>query len=639
MGDACGKKTLVSRGYARPFGIRPDIRRVRVVCRAARLVFVSHPAFYMRAMLAALRHSRGLRAPVAARYYTNYMKMFFGWCAGIALVAGGAYYFAYSGGSADGVQIAFKAPETIAYGAPFEFKIGIGNSSSAVWKNASLSLALPSGFVFMDGATGTGFMVKQLGDVGKGSFTEIPFKIMAVAEAEANVDGTALSIALLAVPFQTELSYAQDGSSTVFQKKEQWLPPVPSSAFKLAIEAPEKAASGEEIKLVIAYANKTGEDLDGLTVRIAYPNSFTFSSASTDPDRGNDIWNIGGLKNGSSDTLTVKGRFNGVGTGRFSVAVVRSSGLSNYPIAVAAVLVAIENALIGIAMDVNDTEDFVAHVGDTLAYTVSYTLDGMIAPKGGLDITADLLSPLFDASSIVLADGGIFRRGASGSPQIVWHVAKPDTEGGSVGFSVKVKPDYGIRRLGDRNFILKVHGEVVAGTTSAALDYETKLAGQTLVTAKGYFRDADSGMVNKGTLPPTVGTATQYTIHWRIINYATDVRGITVRASLPAGVTVTGSVKSNINTKPSYDASAKEVLWKIDRISATTGLFGIAPEAIFQVSSVPEASMKGKNAPLLGVTDLSATDDFTGKTITTTAPAVTTALPDDPTIVDQGLVQ
>lgn len=563
------------------------------------------------------------------------MKAFFGWCAAIALIAIAGYYFVSMGGSADGVQIAFKAPSAIAYGAPFELKVGIGNSSSAVWKNASLSLVLPSGFVFTEGATGAGFMAKQLGDVGKGSFTEIPFRVMAVA----GTDGDATSAVFLTAPFTAELSYAQNGSATIFEKKEQWLPPAPRAAFDLAITAPEKAASGEEVKLVIAYANKTGEDLDGLTVRIAYPDSFAFSSASADPDRGDGVWNIGGLKNGSSDTLTVKGRFNGMGTGQVSVAVVRSSGLSQYPIAAAAASILVENAPLDIAIDVNDQEDYAARLGDTLAYTVSYTMDGMAMPKGGLDIVVNLLSPLFDMSSIVPADGGIFRRGASGSPQVAWHVAKPDTEGGSVGFSVKVKPDYGIRRLGDRNFILKVRGEVAAGTAVAALDYETKLIGQTLITARGYFRDADSGMVNKGVLPPKAGALTEYTVHWKIVNYATDVRGITVRAPLSAGVSFTGKASSNIDTKPSYDMSRKEVVWKIDRVSATTGLFGISPEAVFQISSVPDESMKGKNAPLLGETALSATDDFTGKEITATAPEVTTALPDDASAAGQGIVQ
>ncbi len=584
------------------------------------------------------------------------MKGLWGWIAAVIAAGCVTYYFLFAGGNAAGVQIVFKGPEKIAYGAPFDLKVGVGNSSAAVWKNASLSLTLPAGFVFTGAGAGAGFMAKQIGDVGIGSFTEIPFTVMAVAEAPEGSDSVPDSVnglgavgkgneaevplsGLKPAAFQAQLSYTQGGSSAVFEKTEEWMPPPVASGFELAVSAPEKAASGEQVEIVLTYANKTGEDLDGLTVKVAYPDSFIFASASADPDIGSGTWNIGGLKQGSADSLAIKGRFTASGSAKFAVSVVRSSGSGKYPIAAGTASVEVESAPLALTMDVNDQPDYAARLGDTLAYTLSYTMDGMKAPRDGIDVTADLLSPLFDAASAVPADGGTLGRGPDGVPRISWHVARPDTEGGSVRFSVKIKGDYGIRRLGDRNFILKVHGEAKAGTTVGALDYETKLAGQTDVSARGYFRDADSGIVNKGAMPPKVGVATEYTVHWKLVNYATDVRGVAVRAKLPQGVTFTGSVKSNVDGKPVYDAATREVVWKLDRISATTGLLGTAPEAVFQLSSVPTAGMSGKNAPLLGVTDLAATDDFAGIAIHSSAPEVTTALPDDATVAGQGIVQ
>ncbi len=570
---------------------------------------------------------------------------------GVALVAGGAYYFLFAGGSAEGVQIVFKGPEKISYGAPFELTVGVGNSSAAVWKSASLSLTLPAGFIFIGGASGGSFITKQIGDVGIGSFTEIPFTVMAVAEApkgEMNaVDGYGAvgkgeeptPVAENPVAFVAELSYVQGGSSAIFQKAEEWLPPIITSGFEVTITAPEKAASGEEAEISITYANKTGEDLDGLVVKASYPRSFIFTSASAEADVGDGTWNIGGLKRGSADSILIKGRFTEVGTAQFGVSVARANGAAKYPIAAAGTSVEVTAAPLALVMDVNDQPDYVARTGDTLAYTLSYTMDGLTPAKSGITITADLFSPFFDMATVVPADGGIVGRGKDGIPRISWHVAKPSSEGGSVGFTVKVKSDYGIRRLGDRNFVLKVHGEVVSGATVGSLDYETKLMGRTDVTASGYFRDAASGIVNKGVMPPRVGNLTEYTVHWKLVNYATDVRGVTVRAKLPQGVTFTDKAKSNVDTKPTYDAGTREVVWKLDRISATTGLIGTAPEAVFQLSSVPTVDMKGKNAPLLGSTDLSATDDFTGVVIHSSAPEVTTALPDDATAVGQGIVQ
>jgi hypothetical protein len=439
--------------------------------------------------------------------------------------------------------------------------------------------------------------------------------------------------------FVAQLSYVQSGSSAVFEKTAEWTSPAISSGFELVVTAPEKAASGEQVEIEITYANKTGGDLNNLVVKAEYPPSFVFASASPDPDGGDGTWNIGGLKKGSADSIVIKGRFTEVGTARFGISVVRSSGAIKYPIAAATANVDVATAPLALLVDVNDQPDYVARLGDTLSYTLSYTMDGLKVPRGGFDMTADLFSPLFDVATAIPTDGGIIGRGPDGVPQIRWHIAKPDTEGGSVGFTVKVKSDYGIRRLGDRNFILKVHGEIMAEGSLGVLDYETKLAGRTDVVVRGYFRDADSGIVNKGVLPPKVGNLTEYTVHWKLTNYATDVRGVTVRALVPQGVTFTGNVKSNVDGKPMYDSSTREVIWKIDRISATTGLLGTAPEAVFQVASVPTMDMKGKNAPLLGITDLSATDDFTGAIIHSSAPEVTTALPDDATVTGQGIVQ
>ena len=585
-----------------------------------------------------------------ARYHAKYMKGFFGWIFGIAIVAGGAYYFLFAGASPTGAQVTFKGPEKISYGAPFELAVGVGNSSAAVWNGATVSLTLPTGFVFAGDLAGAGFMTKQIGDLGIGSFTEIPFTVMAVAGvADSASDaasgdgvvgtGDAMPVVISPDAFVVELSYVQTGSSAVFQKTEEWLPPAITSGFEITLTAPEKAASGEEIEISITYANKTGGDLDGLVVKADYPRSFVFKSASADPDMGDGVWNIGGLKKGSADSLVIKGRFTEAGAAPFSVTVARATGAVKYPIAAARASVEVTTAPLTLMMDVNDQPDYVARTGDTLAYTLSYTLDGLTVSKNGLAITADLFSPFFDTATVMPVDGGRLVRGPDGVPRISWHVSRPDSEGGSVGFTVKVKNDYGIRRLGDRNFVLRVHGEVASGATVGSLDYETKIMGATAVTASGYFRDAAAGIVNKGVMPPKVGNLTDYTVHWKLVNYATDVRGVTVRAKVPAGVTFTGITKSNVDGKPVYDAASREVVWRLDRISATTGLIGTAPEAVFQLSSVPTPDMKGKNAPLLGITDFSATDDFTGVTIHSSAPEVTTALPDDATAAGQGIVQ
>ena len=142
--------------------------------------------------------------------------------------------------------------------------------------------------------------------------------------------------------------------------------------------------------------------------------------------------------------------------------------------------------------------------------------------------------------------------------------------------------------------------------------------------------------MNSGNLPPQVGKATQYTVHWIITNYSTDISDVVVAAPLASGVSWTGQIKSNIDSVPLYDSQTNIVTWTIPRIVATKGVIGDPIEAIFQISATPNAAQLNQFEPLLGETNLSATDDFTDLAITSVAPALSTNLIYDPTVGQNG---
>ena len=157
------------------------------------------------------------------------------------------------------------------------------------------------------------------------------------------------------------------------------------------------------------------------------------------------------------------------------------------------------------------------------------------------------------------------------------------------------------------------------------------------VDAKAYFRDATAGILNEGPFPPKVNRATNFTVHWLITNYGTDISGIEVKAFLGPNVKMTNLAKSNAGSVPAYNAQTQEVSWQIDKIIATKGLLGSPPEAIFQVEVIP--SQAGNYWPLIQGTSLKATDDFTGISLTAVDSAITTLLPDDRTVLSsQGIV-
>jgi hypothetical protein len=173
---------------------------------------------------------------------------------------------------------------------------------------------------------------------------------------------------------------------------------------------------------------------------------------------------------------------------------------------------------------------------------------------------------------------------------------------------------------------------VEAKKTLTVANLETKVGGSILVGAKGLFRDAASGILNKGPWPMKSGQGTQFTIHWVIVNYATDVSNVSLKTFLGGNIKLIGTPKSTIQSVPIYNENTQELRWDIPDIVATKGIVGTPVEAIFQVEALPSVANVGDDMTLIGKTELRATDDFTGESLTAEDIEVTTDKLDDPTV-------
>jgi len=266
-----------------------------------------------------------------------------------------------------------------------------------------------------------------------------------------------------------------------------------------------------------------------------------------------------------------------------------------------------------IKINLNESDNFVAKPGDVLNYSIAFT-------NQLSSLSAQLNGEMLDWSGY-------------GSYALNW--ANPVSP---VTFQAKVKPNYSIKRLGDKNFLIKASAEGRLGDKISVAKLETKVGGKVEVKAKGFFRDASAGILNRGSLPPKVGQPTDFTIHWLLSNYGTDIKNVRVSAVLPDGVEWTGQTKSSLPVGPVYNSATREVSWNLERILATSGALGDLIEAIFQVTLTPRAAMIGKYTPLIGATQITATDEFTDQILNFSFAEITTALPDDLTVGGQGIV-
>jgi hypothetical protein len=209
---------------------------------------------------------------------------------------------------------------------------------------------------------------------------------------------------------------------------------------------------------------------------------------------------------------------------------------------------------------------------------------------------------------------------------------------GSVQFTIGLKNSWPILSPNDKNFTVQVKANIrslsvpagiTADQTVSNAELITKLGGQAALATTMYFEEPSDAVTNQGPYPPQVNQATQYTVHWQIRNYSTDLKDVHVAATLQSGARMVKVIKSTAASSPVYDSQTGRVTWDISSIAATQGALGAPVEAIFQIEATPAVNQAGSDIVLMSDTALTATDAFTGRLIEISNLAKSSNLPDD----------
>lgn len=530
------------------------------------------------------------------------------------------------------LSLTMEAPDSVLSGVPFELKVNFSNNSGAVLSDVRLTLSLPDGVSFFGQNPRKTLDNKSLGNVGVGSLIQESYKLIMFSPEMA------------AKKIKAAINYAPVSLGARFEKSETSEIKVRTSGVELQFSLPETITSGEEFPIDVAYRNISDQDFSNLELKFEYPANFSYSKSSLRPDSGNNLWILGDLRSNSEGKLTVTGSALGAEGDalEFKTFLSRQASGYHYPVSENSVKTTIGASPVSLNIRLNDSGEYITKPGETLNYLVSY-INRTDAPLTNLVIKAKLIGEMFDLNSVQTA--GFFR---ASDNTLIWNSANipnliavlPGTAG-AISFSVKVKENYPIRRFSDKNFSLRTQAESEAnGKIVSKTQLETKVSGNVGVDAKAYFRDADSGFLNSGPFPPKVGQVTNFTIHWLLKSFASDINNIEVRAPLSNNVKMVGEPKSNSGLPPFYDSLSNEMVWKVDKIAANQGVISSPIEAIFQVEAVPPEASIGNHLPIFGNTTVKAIDGFTNQELTAADFAITTALPDDPTISQPaGVVQ
>ncbi len=556
---------------------------------------------------------------------------------GLVVVASGIFlFFLLFGGGSQSVELTLTAPAEATRGVPFDVTVAISNTQEQVLKDATVNLDLPKGAIYLGVTTDkTNGVSEDIGDVGVGSIAKRTYKVIAVDPV-----GSKESI-------RASISYTGSGRSRFnFEDKKEVA--VTSEGVEVTTKMPDQVLRGSTFEFEVNYKNISKFDFPDLALKANYPDTFHFESASFPPDEADSYWRLGELRSNSVGKLLIKGTYMGSSDQPLEIPVVLNAQYlgHDYPIAESSSSVALAPSPVSLSITVNNQDGYVARAGDKLTFTIHYE------NKSGIALADTVLTAALSGDMI---DYNTLQTNAQVndiSKMLTWNSSNVPVfkllDAGAVGdvtATVSLKNLFPIERVGNKNYSVKAFAEfsspsvpyyVKAGKTVAAAKSETKIVGLVALESKLYFRDADANVVNLGPFPPKVGMPTEYTVHWRIRNFSTDLSNVVVHAPLAPNVIFASAVKSSLSALPAYDASTGLVTWNVGKVSATKGVVGDPLEAVFKVRAMPAATDARQFMQILGESSLTSTDDFTGLELDTRAGSLSTVLSDDPTVGQDG---
>jgi hypothetical protein len=381
---------------------------------------------------------------------------------------------------------------------------------------------------------------------------------------------------------------------------------------------PSKVEPGRNFNLRINYFSSVDFPLSNLRIEVEYPSGFEFIS-SNPPSMEKNEWEIPLLTRGDGGRVEILGKILG-NVGETKIFRAKLSLLLEgklIPLKETEKGIGLMKPSLYLRQEINGNPEYVASPGEWLHYEIYFKNVGG-EELTNLSIIDKLEGEAFDFQSLKSELGEC--RPADTSVIFDWRNVPQlqrllPSEEGKVDFWVKVKDDLSSLSAP----ILK--NKVFVGEVKE--EFLTKISAKLEIVQKGYYYDEIFG--NSGPLPPEVGKETTYTIVWRVNGYYSSFKEVTVKATLPPEVNLTGKIfPEELTSKFSFDPQSREVVWTVGDLGGAT-----SPQLAFQISFSPKENQRGTKAILVGEATASGEDSWTGKILETSAPPVDTSLPYD----------
>ncbi len=446
-----------------------------------------------------------------------------------------------------------------------------------------------------------------------------------------------------------ELSYQPGEITSTFTNQAEFLTKIISVSLILDFDLPRQLVSDQSFDFSLRYLNQGEVSFDNLRIQIDYPIGFTFQSAEPRASEEDTIWSLADVMAGEEGKIFIQGAIQGEKgeskTFKAQLGLFKDDQFTPMVETVSSFLISVSP--LSVSQTVNGATDYIAQAGQKLTYQINYKNTTDVGIRD-VNITSKLVGSALDLTSLELAKGSF----DGASQTITWRASNlPALEflgpgqGGQLTFSVKVKDPLPIVNYTDKNFKIVNTNKIDSLEPPLSLqDIEiagqgqliTKVASQLTLQAKGYY--SDDLISNSGPIPPRVGQTTTYTIKWRLINTANDLKQVKIQASLPPHVQWQNKI-SPTNADLEYDSQTGRLTWQVGDLPAATGILLPVKQVAFQVAITPSLAHLGSYVELVGQSKATSQDTFVNMNLESISQVIDTELPDDPTTSRQdGLV-
>ncbi|MFZ3057665.1 MAG: hypothetical protein WA092_01320 [Minisyncoccales bacterium] len=503
--------------------------------------------------------------------------------------------------SKEALKLEILGPEKTTIGEDVEYVVKMKNNGSIRLESPELIFNYPEGSII--GETESKVKVMSADDLGGDIYPgeERSFKFNARLLGKERDT----RVAKVSVSFQPKDLKTRSEVSTTFTTILGEIP------LNLSIDVASKASTGKALTFRVNYSSNVTYPLEDLTCYVEMPDDFEFLY-SQPKGMDNTQWDIAALNEGGAGKIEISGILNGqsmeqkvfkarIGIWQDGNFILLKEVIRGVEIVAPALY---------ITQKVNNDENYVASAGDQLHYEITFRNVGDNALQDLVLITR-IEGNQFDLNSIKSTDG----KYQAGDNSIVWEVDKiPELrllevgQAGKVEFWVNVKSPWEMKSLNDKNPILK--NKVTLG--EARQEFLTKI--NSIITAEQKLYSENKYFENSGPYPLQTGQKTTLTVEWKAINNYNDIENAKMVTVLPESITFLGNTYPE-GTEITHDSNTSEVVCNIGSLPAGSGVIKDAKICAFQISVQPE--LADEAIILLGSAQLSGTDQWTNKTLTT----------------------